>query len=347
MKNVLSLSLPLFLLRTAGVKSFSSSTILIKKKDGHAMPVRPFTTSFRNRTSRDCRGSITSCYLKDYCDEETDKKSKTSCAKGEAKNSPSDFDSKATSPDKQQNIYEYSENSRIETNSLPLSDLISNTLLSPQIEIMDTFLVLVSSFFVALGTLPASSIPQGMDSMIIFVQDALTYVFGFAFFLRWYGVGKLSLEYLTKPLAILDIFVSVIPLIGIVPALGFINIPTSLLSSSALANLRLLRILRLARVLTDLETFGRFEIALGLEPSAVKSYQLELAKVLLSIFTLLSVATGLIYSAEHQYNPQIPDYFTALYFGLTTLTTGEIFYFLLYSNNYLSFGFIHSINQKI
>ena len=35
----------------------------------------------------------------------------------------------------------------------------------------------------------------------------------------------------------------------------------------------------------------------------------------------MSVSTGLIYSAEHEVNPQIPDYFTALYFGLTTLTT--------------------------
>lgn len=217
---------------------------------------------------------------------------------------------------------------------LPLSNEISNALLSPQVEILDTFLVLSSSLFVALGTLPADSIPHGFDSVIIFVEDYLTYIFGFAFFLRWYGVGKLSLEYLTKPLAILDIFVSVIPLISIFPGFGFINIPISMLPNSALVNLRLLRILRLSRVLTDLETFGRFEIALGLKPSDVKSYQLELAKVLLSIFTLVSVATGLIYSAEHQYNPQIPDYFTALYFGLTTLTTGKIFVvFILISLN--------------
>ena len=39
------------------------------------------------------------------------------------------------------------------------------------------------------------------------------------------------------------------------------------------------------------------------------------------IFTLLFISTGLIYNAEHATNPQLPDYFTALYFGLTTLTT--------------------------
>jgi len=42
---------------------------------------------------------------------------------------------------------------------------------------------------------------------------------------------------------------------------------------------------------------------------------------MLTIVTLLSVASGLIYTAEHDVNPEIPDYFAALYFGLTTLTT--------------------------
>jgi hypothetical protein len=74
-------------------------------------------------------------------------------------------------------------------------------------------------------------------------------------------------------------------------------------------------------VLTDIGTFGRFEVALGLKPKDVRPYQLQLARVLLSIFTLLSVASGLIYTAEHNVNPGINDYFDALYFGLTTLTT--------------------------
>lgn len=39
----------------------------------------------------------------------------------------------------------------------------------------------------------------------------------------------------------------------------------------------------------------------------------------LSLLTLLSVTTGLIYSVEHQVNPQVTDYFTALY--LTIVTT--------------------------
>jgi voltage-gated potassium channel Kch len=77
----------------------------------------------------------------------------------------------------------------------------------------------------------------------------------------------------------------------------------------------------LQRILKDLDTFSEIEVVLGLERSDVRPYQLAVARVILSIFTLLTVASGMIYTAEHTVNPAIPDYFTALYFGLTTLTT--------------------------
>ena len=64
-----------------------------------------------------------------------------------------------------------------------------------------------------------------------------------------------------------------------------------------------------------------FGMALGMKQTDVRPYQLQLARVVISIFTLLSVSTGLIYTAEHETNPMFTDYFTTLYFGLTTLTT--------------------------
>ncbi|KAJ8614305.1 hypothetical protein CTAYLR_010133 [Chrysophaeum taylorii] len=90
---------------------------------------------------------------------------------------------------------------------------------------------------------------------------------------------------------------------------------------SNLSFLRLVRVLRLQRLLSDVQTFGRFRAALGLPPSETTETSLELARVLLSLFTLLFVASGLIYTAEHEVNDSINDFFTALYFGLTTLTT--------------------------
>jgi voltage-gated potassium channel len=80
-------------------------------------------------------------------------------------------------------------------------------------------------------------------------------------------------------------------------------------------------VLRLQRYVQDIRSFRRFEAALGFNPLDVQPYQLEVARVVSSIFTLLFVSSGLIYKVEHLQNEKLPDFFTALYFGLTTLTT--------------------------
>jgi voltage-gated potassium channel Kch len=133
------------------------------------------------------------------------------------------------------------------------------------------------------------------------------------------------LLYFAQPIVLVDIVAVILPLLFATQPSSFwadsTFIPNWLTSSSGLINLRLLRILRLQRVLQDMDTFTKFEMALGISDSNVKAWQLQLARTVLSIFTLLSVSTGLIYTAEHDVNPNIPDYFTALYFGLTTLTT--------------------------
>ena len=199
----------------------------------------------------------------------------------------------------------------------------------PIVEVAAASAVLLSTFLVALNTLNNLSTEAyyAIDQTLF----GLNIIFAFDFFVRWYAAGQFKLKYLTKPLALIDIFVVLIPLFlgSVMPMLdemGLLGDAQTLVAmnfndSSGLQVLLLLRVLRLKRVLTDINTFGRFEVALGLRPNDVRPYQLQLARVLLSIFTLLSVASGLIYEAEHYVNPDIPDYFTALYFGLTTLTT--------------------------
>eukprot|EP00978_Attheya_sp_CCMP212_P000509 scaffold1008_cov47-Attheya_sp.AAC.3 len=152
-----------------------------------------------------------------------------------------------------------------------LGNDIANKLSKPWVEVVLGGLVLLSSFLVAISTLP--QLPPDSVKLVNHLEDGIAWAFAMEFMAR-------------------------------------------------LINLRLLRILRLQRVLVDMETFASFEIALGLQPTDVRPYQLQLARVVLSVFTLLSVSTGLIYTAEHTANPTMfPDYFTALYFGLTTLTT--------------------------
>jgi hypothetical protein len=208
----------------------------------------------------------------------------------------------------------------------------------PIIEVASVTAVLLSSLLVALSTI--NDLSLGTYLVIDEALLALNIIFALDFFVRWYAAGQFKPIYLTKPLVVLDIIVVIIPFLAssaVVPVLLFFlqqdidiggglgnNLLVFLMglqNSAGLQNLLLLRVLRLRRVLTDITTFGKFEVALGLKPGDVRPYQLQLARVLLSIFTLLSVASGLIYTTEHAINPDIPDYFAALYFGLTTLTT--------------------------
>lgn len=209
----------------------------------------------------------------------------------------------------------------------------------PKVEIAVVGLVLFSCFLVAINTL--ENIPTELREIIHVIDTFCVYIFAVEFFLRWWSAGQFQLRYLTRPLAAVDAIVVILPLIlsGLLPIYdmgamaGFYPEPKlpgwivtlSSSSSSALLNLRLLRILKFQRVLTDEKTYMKFEMALGMRKSDVRPYQLQLARVIISIFTLASVSTGLIYAAEHEVNPQISDYFTALYFGLTTLTTGRLF----------------------
>lgn len=206
-------------------------------------------------------------------------------------------------------------------NFLPYTSELQELISSPQLEILDSFLVLLSSFTVALSTLPKESLPAPSFILLDYLETGLGVFFFSAFFIRWYSVGQLKITYLLRPLAFIDVFASVLPVVlSNVSFLGVGYIPAVLSSPSALANLRLLRILRLQALLVDMKTFSKVQIAFGIE-TEVKKYQLTLARVVITILCLVSVATGCIYAAEHEVNPQIPDYFTALYFGLTTLTT--------------------------
>jgi voltage-gated potassium channel len=203
---------------------------------------------------------------------------------------------------------------------LSMKSQVSRFLAQPVVEVLNGFLVMASSLLVAVSTL--NNLPPTLSYPIQIAQDMIAVLFVFEFFLRWFSSPSPRFLYLAQPLVLVDIMVVFLPfLVGIAPS--FVNpyLPAWLTSSSTLINLRLLRILRLQRVLTDQATFARFERALGIPSRDIKGWQLQLARVSLSIFTLLSVATGLIYTAEHRVNPNINSYFDALYFGLTTLTT--------------------------
>lgn len=202
-----------------------------------------------------------------------------------------------------------------------LKETIANYLREPIFEVAISASVLMSCTLVAIDTV--EGIPY--KSELRMAENFISAVFAVDFFGRWFSSSKDFGRHVLGPQFALDVFVVLIPLIfGFVPDSidkSTLPLPTWMTSPSTLINLKLIRVLRLRRVLQDMETFNKFERALGIRNSGVKPWQLQLGRVLLSLFTLLSVSSGLLYAAEHEVNPCFANYFSALYFGLITLST--------------------------
>ncbi len=190
---------------------------------------------------------------------------------------------------------------------------ILGILSSPRFELLSGALVLVASGAYAVDTLP--SLPLSVTLAIQYTEASISIFFLIEYVLRLYSTPD-RLSYIFSPLAMVD-------LVSFLPTVLSIAMPgsTEAVNATVLSSLRLLRILRLQRFLVDFDSFAKLEMAIGLSPSELKISQLQFARVFSSLFTLLYISTGLIYAAEHSVNSQIPDFFTALYFGLCTLTT--------------------------
>jgi len=205
---------------------------------------------------------------------------------------------------------------------LPFASAVEKALATPKFELASGALVIASIFVVAFQTLDLKDdVLQRTDQ----VENLVCLYFLVEYLARWYSVG-FNPTYLFKPLNIIDLL-SFTPLILTTMMLNMnydegLN-PTETIAEAAgpLTILRLLRVLRLQRYLVDFETFRDLEMALGLQPSQVRPYQLQFARVILSLCTLFFTSAGLIYLTESGVNPDIPNFFAALYFGLTTLTT--------------------------
>ena len=224
-------------------------------------------------------------------------------------------DSSSTGSDPECGYFLHSDAPKKNKDEHPIFDHSSSTFL-PIIEIALAILVILSSLLVGIGTLEWIS-PE-VETALDYGEAFICFIFTVEYIVRW-RMQNFSFRYLINPMSIVDLL-AIIP--GFVKAAAFFGaeMPESILEG-ALINLRLLRILRLQRALTDHETFHSFAQALGFHSSNVKSYQLQLARVLITVYTLFSVTAGLIYTAEHTVNESLPDYFVSFYFCIITLVS--------------------------
>lgn len=198
---------------------------------------------------------------------------------------------------------------------------IANLLKEPAVEIIIASVILLNSLLVALSTLNALS---EFMPMILFAEIVVSTIFVVDFGARWFSSCRDSGKFVLDPQFGIDVLVVILPLLVTITPDNIrdeaIFLPSALSKPSELFNLRLLRVLRLQRFLKDLDTFERFMDQIGgmRGVKKVQEWQLKLARVVSSLFTLLSVVSGLIYTAENAVNPDIDNYFDALYFSLTT-----------------------------
>lgn len=195
-----------------------------------------------------------------------------------------------------------------------LDQFFANSL---RLEVFDAVLVLTGGFIFALKTLPDITVSQ--DLTLRYLEDAIVLFFASEFGLRWYAVS-LKPRFLTEPINIIRM-VSFLPF-TILLFQKYILGDTSVdpFEASIFSTLSLLTVLRLQNFVKDIGSFEGFLRALNVATYA-QQWQLELARVVISFVTLLTISSGLFYQLEHKVNPYLPDAFTAFYFAIETITT--------------------------
>jgi len=188
---------------------------------------------------------------------------------------------------------------------------------SGRLELFDAVLVLSSGFIFALKTLPDLTVAQ--DTALRLTEDSIILFFGLEFVARWYAAGLVP-KFLTKPINIIRLL-SFLPFTVLLYQKYVVGDATvDPFEASIYSTLSLLTVLRLQNFVKDIESFEGFYRTLGIITYA-KEWQLDLARVLISVISLVSISAGLFYEVEHKVNPTIPDAFTALYFSIETITT--------------------------
>lgn len=142
------------------------------------------------------------------------------------------------------------------------------------------------------------SIPESWRVWLHYVDLAILSLFSIEYILRLWCAES--------PVKFLLSFDSIIDLLVIIPLfIGFLDI-------------RFLRILRWFRVVRLIRLIN-VEISIfnwKTEESVL------FARIFLNLFSLVFIASGLIYQVEHQANPAIfQNFFDALYFSIVTMTT--------------------------
>ena len=205
-----------------------------------------------------------------------------------------------------------------QTLDLPGAASVRRIAYSGRTQIADVVLLVLSGFIFTLQTVPNFLSPE-VDLVLRLTEDTIIVIFALEFLGRWYG-DQLSFKFLINPFSVLD-FLSFAPfliLLGLKYFFG--DSDADPLANTLFETVGLLRVLRLQKVIANLESFENL-VDVVVPGIRAREWQLELARVGISLFTLVTVSAGIFYTTEEGANPTMTSGFDALYFSIVTLTT--------------------------
>ena len=230
-----------------------------------------------------------------------------SMGKGSRTYEPPSFDASASSASGADRRTRYSVDADISmliegVPGLPYADSIDTILSNPLLELVLGVFCIVLTGCSAASTFELSDTQRAVNMGL---ENSIIFVFSIEYIARWYAKG-FRIPYLVSPLAIIDLC----------SILAQIWQPLVLLRFS-----RLLRFTRLLQKEDFVNIITMLRPAMDGESIAVPEWQLQLNRVLFTVFSILVITADLIYNVEHEANPQIETFFDALYFSTTSLNS--------------------------
>lgn len=186
--------------------------------------------------------------------------------------------------------------------TLPFAEEVDQFLNHPVTEIATAGFVLVSCGVFALETIEVSPV---LDIALISIEKLISVLFFLEYVLRIYS-KDFQVRFLFTRLMIID-FIAILPLF-------FYQF-----GSIAQFDLQFVRLLRVARVfrLQRILEKTEFRNIFGNVPTS----RLKIAEILLTVFSLVYLSSGLYYDAEHDVNPKVGTFFDCVYYTIGMLST--------------------------
>ena len=168
---------------------------------------------------------------------------------------------------------------------LPGADALSRMLSTPQAELVVCATVGLSIVSIAAETLERPLFGTSFVSVLGRLRGATVVVFAIEYALRWWS-RSLRPSYLIKPLPLIH-------LMSFLPSLLDLPIPNLRPNEGgSLGFLRVMRILRFNRFVRDERSFSRLATAFGARDFRVGKADLQLARVVTSISSLVVITSG-------------------------------------------------------